>query len=246
MNCRHAQNLFDAHLNGELSSGLETELAAHCVRCSDCRQQMALLEVAGHVIRSDKLDDDELLGDDFTNRLLACVVKQAGVVKRNDSTRRPTLRMTFPVSTPSRPWWIGGSIAAAAVVALSFKLLLGPGADANDRRATLPAPMIAGVKFEKAPPDPELDEAAQSLTRQVESSLSSHAENASSVIRIGELTLMQMLNQFDAGDSANAARPDPESANNDAARQNAEADSPGPKTPATRKHARVPGGIEDL
>ena len=72
MNCEQAKNLFDAYLDGELSPSLETEFGAHRISCGHCRHRLALMEVAGHVIRADSGGDVEL-PDDFTERLLACI-----------------------------------------------------------------------------------------------------------------------------------------------------------------------------
>jgi len=101
MRCEQARQLFDAYLNGELSSALATEMAAHRVHCPDCRQELALLEVSGHLIASDR--DSVQLNEDFADRLLACV---------EESPRSWTLRL---------PRWlyIAGPVAAAAVIALS-------------------------------------------------------------------------------------------------------------------------------
>ena len=53
LSCRDARNLFDAHLDGELSAALEMELNVHRVNCAACRHDLALLEVAGDVIATD-------------------------------------------------------------------------------------------------------------------------------------------------------------------------------------------------
>ncbi len=69
MNCEQARTLFDAYLDGELSGSLAAELGAHKLRCASCRRELALLEVAGHVIASDT--QTPLLSEEFTERLLA-------------------------------------------------------------------------------------------------------------------------------------------------------------------------------
>jgi len=71
MNCEQSNNLFDCHLDGELSPVLETELLAHLVECAACRRSMAILEVAGQVLKSD--DRQPALSDTFSDRLLACM-----------------------------------------------------------------------------------------------------------------------------------------------------------------------------
>lgn len=102
MRCVDARLLFDAFLNGELSSAMATELQAHRVKCADCRREFALLEVSGHVLRLN--DDPVALADDFTDRLIACMDR------------------------PKSPWllrlrwagYVGAPVAAAAVVAMAF------------------------------------------------------------------------------------------------------------------------------
>lgn len=102
MNCEQAQQLFDAYLDGELSPTLKTELGAHCVQCSDCRQAMALIQVSGHILKADR--DHVQLKEDFTDRLFACMES-----RQNHWTVR------------FRRWmYIGGPMAAAAVILLAF------------------------------------------------------------------------------------------------------------------------------
>ena len=102
MRCEQARQLFDAYLDGELSSALATELGAHRVRCPDCRRALALLEVSGQLITSDR--DEAHLRENFSTRLLACM------------------------ETPKNRWYergryvvyYVGPLAAAAVIALAF------------------------------------------------------------------------------------------------------------------------------
>lgn len=102
MDCRQAQQLFDAYLDGELSPSLATELGAHRVQCADCRRALALLEVSGHIISA---DHDEVMPDEaFTDRLLACM----------DEPNPAITHRIWRVAT------IGGGLAAAALVALAF------------------------------------------------------------------------------------------------------------------------------
>lgn len=102
MRCEQARQLFDAYLDGELPPALATELGAHRVSCPECRQALALLEVSGHIIASDR--DPVSLRADFTDRLLGCV--GTGDVRWIHRVRR-TL-------------YIAGPLAAAAVIALAF------------------------------------------------------------------------------------------------------------------------------
>lgn len=102
MDCRQAQQLFDAYLDGELSPTLETELGAHRVQCGDCRRALALLEVSGHIIRADH--EEAATDSAFTDRLLACM----------DEPSRTLTHRAWRIAS------IGGGLAAAAVVALAF------------------------------------------------------------------------------------------------------------------------------
>lgn len=101
MNCEQAQQLFDAYLDGELSTSLATELGAHRLRCSECRRALALLEVTGHVLTS--YDDRVSLKEGFEERLLACV------------DDRSSFRQRF-----RRTVYILGPLAAAAVITMAF------------------------------------------------------------------------------------------------------------------------------
>ena len=102
MQCAQARQLFDAYLDGELSPALATELGAHRVRCPECRRALALLEVSGHIVASDR--DRVALDGDFTDRLMACM---------EASGRRWTRRI-------GRTLYVAGPLAAAAVIALAF------------------------------------------------------------------------------------------------------------------------------
>ncbi|NOX58688.1 MAG: hypothetical protein GXP29_07500 [Planctomycetes bacterium] len=73
MNCEEAQHLFDAYLDDTLGGTLATEFGAHRVACNRCRRDLALLEVASHVIATDT--ETPLLGDEFTDRLVHCADK---------------------------------------------------------------------------------------------------------------------------------------------------------------------------
>lgn len=102
MRCQEAQELFDAYLDGELSPTLATELSAHRLCCADCRRALALLEVSGHIVGSDR--DPVELRVDFTDRLIACVSKpKAAWLAR--------VRIGM---------YVAGPLAAAAVIVLAF------------------------------------------------------------------------------------------------------------------------------
>lgn len=102
MRCDQARQLFDAYLDGELSASLATELGAHRLRCAECRQALALLEVSGHIVRTDQ--EPVQLERNFTERLLGCM----------DQRSQPWLMRW------RREMYIGGTLAAAAVIALAF------------------------------------------------------------------------------------------------------------------------------
>lgn len=99
MNCTEARQLFDAYLDGELAPTLATELAAHRLMCADCRRALALLEVSGHIIASDR--HEPAMANDFTDRLLACMETEAGGARRW-----------------TRWLYVGGPLAAAALLAI--------------------------------------------------------------------------------------------------------------------------------
>jgi len=102
MRCEDARQLFDAYLDGELSGAMATEFAAHRVRCASCRRDLALLEVAGHVLASDR--ESAAAPGNFTDRLLACM---------DARSRRLSHRV-------ARWAYVAGPLAAAAVILLAF------------------------------------------------------------------------------------------------------------------------------
>jgi hypothetical protein len=102
MRCEDARRLFDAYLDGELAGSQATELGAHRLNCPDCRRALALLEVTGHVLASDR--DRLQTHEDFTDRLLACI--EAPRVRWAQCFRNIL--------------YLGGPLAAAAVIGLAF------------------------------------------------------------------------------------------------------------------------------
>ncbi|GJM24770.1 MAG: hypothetical protein DHS20C16_11850 [Phycisphaerae bacterium] len=100
MNCEQSQNLFDAYLDKTLTGTLATEFGAHQLACGHCRRDLALLEVAGHVVATD--GGAPLLDDEFTNRLVECAT--------DTSTKRP---LKF-----SRALWVGLPTAMAACLTM--------------------------------------------------------------------------------------------------------------------------------
>lgn len=189
MDCTQAKNLFDAYLDGELSSSLETELAAHRLLCGDCRHALALMEVAGHVIASDTSGNNELSAD-FTQRLLACVESQPG----------------------GSPWaWMGRRRIAAGGLAMAAMLTV-----VLFIWSSKPSRHVAGVIVKNpamsqtvasdASTDPashpDLGMAANSLVQQVESTWSVRLDSAHSLLDFGQLTILQILEQFGTDDSS--------------------------------------------
>ncbi|MEE9295377.1 MAG: hypothetical protein V3W34_10510 [Phycisphaerae bacterium] len=179
MNCDHARNLFNRHLDGELSPSLETELAAHRLHCSQCRHELALMEVAGHVIAADT-DGSESLDRGFTDRLLACIETQPASGVRMWSRRR---------------WIRGAGLAAAAAIILTVWMVQ-------------PRPQVAGVIHDMPvltaeQPDVQNDPAefgqtADTLVKQVEDTWTTRADSAQSLIQLSRLSLQQFLDQFPA------------------------------------------------
>ena len=178
MDCHQARKLFDAYLDGELSPSLATELGAHRLRCPECRQAFALLEVSGHILRSDR--DPVQAPDDFTDRLLACV----------DSAplwRRKLLKVLY----------VGGPLAAAAVIALAFVGVF-------DRRNPS---QVAGVQqiiaqpyvatsskaLEPSVASAPIDPAQQALNEFFDRSQQQVQVQGESVQRVFDLTILQML-----------------------------------------------------
>jgi hypothetical protein len=181
MHCEQARQLFDAYLDGELSPSLATELGAHRLRCADCRQALALHEVSGHILRSDR--DPVQPSDDFTDRLLACVDSAP-------SWRRKVLNSLY----------IGGPLAAAAVIALAFIGVF------DGKRPS----QVAGVKQVAAPsaaqstqpgkptatataPAQTVDPAEQALGEFFDQTQQRMKDKGESVQRVLDLTVLQML-----------------------------------------------------
>jgi len=102
MDCKQAEQLFDAYLDGELSPSLSTELGAHRLQCANCRRSLALLEVTGHIVSSDR--EPVSLEPEFTDRLLACVDERENGVWAKWRHRL----------------YVGAPLVAAAVIVLAF------------------------------------------------------------------------------------------------------------------------------
>lgn len=180
MKCEQARNLFDAYLDGELSPSLETELGAHRLHCAECRHQLALMEVVGHVVAADG-SGEPVLDDGFTDRLLACLDQGRSRSARPWFRR---LRISLPI------------LAAAAAIALVFTIQF--------RR---PEPLVLGEKHVNRVAPAELDAAADSLVRQVESTWTRRIDNAHNLIEFGEMTIMQVLDRLGIDEAVEPAEP---------------------------------------
>ncbi len=178
MDCKQARNLFDAYLDGELSAGLATELHAHRLGCASCRHELAVMEVAGHMIASGA--DDPRLEADFADRLLACLEPEI---------QRPS---------PLRTWVfrIGGVAAAAACLALAVGYLSRPDPQIAgwvgqaDRGTTQQSVAPAIMPSE---PSPGLDQAALTLRRTLEEAVRETQQSSTSLVHLGRMTLLQMV-----------------------------------------------------
>lgn len=71
LTCEHAQNLFDAYLDDELSSSMRMELNTHRLRCSGCQRQLTLLESCADVVARD--NGVPAMSEDFTDRVMAAL-----------------------------------------------------------------------------------------------------------------------------------------------------------------------------
>lgn len=187
MNCEQARNLFDAYLDGELSAALETELHAHRLQCSSCRQALALLEVTGHVVASGA--DEPRLGVEFSDRLLACLEPE---LPRPHPVRTWTIRLAAP-------------LAAAACLALLIGYLSRPQprvAGTRDEPDTLP--QIVNPAAAEAPP-PGFDVAATTIQQSLERALKETQQSSDALVQFGQMTLLEMAETLEheaKGDSA--------------------------------------------
>jgi anti-sigma factor RsiW len=103
ISCRDAHHLFDRYLDGELSPSLQTELHAHRLNCTECQNELALLEACGDVVALDRREP--VLSASFTDRVLLARRAQAIPVRRVSWTRRLVV--------------LGSPMAAAASIALA-------------------------------------------------------------------------------------------------------------------------------
>ncbi|MGB2986190.1 MAG: zf-HC2 domain-containing protein [Phycisphaerae bacterium] len=196
MRCEQAQQLFDAYLNGELSPALTTELGAHRVRCPECRRALALLEVSGHVVASDR--DPVALDGDFTDRLVACV--ESPGAKRIHALRRAP--------------YIIGPLAAAAVIALAFLGVFdrSPGEWAGEKTVWPDAkrPNVEEVRsaadltVEETLPDADYrnERLLEAWVEQMQENMAAKRESGESLQKAFGLTIRQLLDTLKEADEA--------------------------------------------
>jgi hypothetical protein len=198
MRCEEARQLFDAYLNGELSTRMATELHAHRVKCGSCRRELALLEVSGHVLRVDR--EAVGLDADFTDRLMAC--------------------METPKSRwPRRLRWaayVGAPLAAAAVVAMAFLGVFDASGRGQVAGVSIPVEDVLGeppVPAVLGDPPPAADEVkpAQSSFdewfRRMQSDVEARRREGQTPDRAVDLTILQLM------DILEEAKKDPQEQN---------------------------------
>jgi hypothetical protein len=184
MRCDQARQLFDAYLDGELSPALATELGAHRIQCADCRRALALLEVSGHIVASDR--EPVQLSSGFSDRLLACMEpKSAWWVQR---TRRFL--------------YVGGPLAAAAVVALAFLGVF----DRGSSDMVLSETEFASELFDnEASTDDQAEQALDELALRTRESIDAKRESGESLQQMLDLTVIQLLNELNEANEASTA-----------------------------------------
>jgi len=195
MRCEEARQLFDSYLNGELSSRMATELHAHRVKCSNCRRELALLEVSGHVLQVDS--DPISLDVDFTDRLMACM-------ESPNSAWSKRLRWVV---------YVGAPLAAAAVVALAFLgvfdtngvgRVAGVSTSVEDVLGQPPVPSVLGdapvAEKKSTQVHPSLDE----WFLRVQSDVEAKRRDGQTLDRAVDLTILQLM------DILEEAKKDPE------------------------------------
>ena len=180
MTCSQAKNLFDVYLDGELSGSLGTELAAHRVACAACRRELALMEVAGHVIRVDS--DGPTLSDGFSDRLLACI----------DEPPSGSFLLFRKVVL-----WAGGGLAAAAALALMFNLLTGPGERiAGSFEEISEDANVETSDAEATKADPKTHAQADDIVKRVQDRVSNSSQGVLDLKVWTDKTIMQLLDEF--------------------------------------------------
>jgi len=185
MRCEQAHQLFDAYLDGELSPSLATELGAHRVRCADCRQALAILEVSGHILASDH--DGAALEGDFSDRLLACM----------DGNGLGWGRRLL------RGLYVGGPLAAAAMIGLAFLGVFDTGQKTRILGEKHIRSEVANVVPDSIMPaagdrGSGQDQALDIFLQQAEKSLDAKRQSWESLQKAPDLTVLQLLEMLNA------------------------------------------------
>jgi hypothetical protein len=106
ISCQNAKRLFDRYLDGELPSSLQTELHAHRLNCTDCQNELGMVEACVDVIAADRCEP--VLSGSFTDRLMAARKAQLKPQKRHWG------RVLLMIGSP---------LAAAASIAFAVMLI---------------------------------------------------------------------------------------------------------------------------
>ena len=201
MRCEQARQLFDAYLDGELSPALATELGAHRLRCGECRRALALLEVSGHILASDR--DPVSLSEGFEDRLLSCMDRQAVPWGRR-------VRRGLYVVVP---------LAAAAVVALAFLGVFDPGrgevaglaeersmpTNGDDPSAVFEDPLDTLLEDPDDPATLELDR----WGRHLQENLKAKRQSGASLQEALDLKVQQVLGALEEANKTSMSKDDP-------------------------------------
>ena len=185
MRCEEASQLFDAYLDGELSPALATELGAHRLRCPDCRRALALMEVAGHIVASDK--EPVTVSHGLTDRLMACMGQ--GQARWPHRVRRVL--------------YIGGPLAAAAVICLAFLGVFDRdrGQALGEKNWAEPAEirdiLAEDDETEAAGQDDAATRDLDRLGRQFQENLDSKRQSVESLQKAGDMTILQLLDALE-------------------------------------------------
>lgn len=196
MDCSQAKSLFNAYLDAELSGSLAAEFAAHKLQCAACRRELALLEVMGHVLATDRSAPE--LTPDFTDRLMACAAE-------------------LPPAKP-RPWrrrllYVGGPLAAAACVLVAVNLYQAPQTKVlpSVERMQSAEDMLRQVEQVRLthPDNAELKALETALRERVDRIAAGTEESTRLLENFGKMTIMEILDsiQLDASRAQPAAPP---------------------------------------
>ncbi len=188
MDCSQAKSLFNTFLDSELTGSLAAEFAAHKLQCAACRRELALLEVMGHVLATDTSTPG--LDAEFTDRLVACALAPANQPRR----------------WPRRLLYIGGPLAAAACLLLTFSLLRSKPQDAPltpqvlpwEQKMDSPAEMLKQVEQARLshPDDAQLAALESALREHVDRISAGTQESTKLLENFGKMTIMEILDSI--------------------------------------------------